>query len=98
MGGATDDNTATIYNALREATGKTRPNIVVAISAAPSLAVGLEAYNVSEPGSLSYHQLFVNYGFNPDVLYLAIDNYVEGNSANTTLGARNIAVVESADV
>ena len=97
LGGATDDDSANIYNALREATGKPNPTIAVAVSAAPSLQDGLEAYIITEPNSLSYHDLFVRYGFRPSVLHLAVDNYAEGSSASTTVGARNIAVVEAAD-
>src|SRR5271156_4705708 len=55
LGGATDDSSSSIYNALREATGKSNPTIAVAVSAAPSLQDGLEAYIISEPDSLSYY-------------------------------------------
>jgi hypothetical protein len=98
LGGAMGDNTASVYNALREATGVESPRIAVAISAAPSLEDGLSAYYVDEPGSVSYENLFTMYGFVPEVLQLAIDNYGEGNSNRTELGQRNIEIVTDVDV
>lgn len=98
LGGATSDDSRSIYDKLRLATNKEQPNIAVVISAAPSLADGLEAYNVDEDGSLSYRSLFLSYGFVPTVLNLAIDNYNLANSNETILGRENIEKIENADV
>jgi len=93
-----EDTTASIYNRMREATGLDSPNIAVAISAAPSLADGLDAYYTDNPGSVSYENLFKMYGFNPQVINLAIDNYAEASSADSVQGQMNIDIVKSADV
>lgn len=98
LGGATSDRSSSIYNQLRLATNKQVPKIAVCISAAPSLEDGLSAYSVDEQGSLSYQNLFISYGFEPTVLYLAIDNYWLGNSNATTLGRENIEKIQNADV
>lgn len=98
LGGATSDSSSSIYNKLRLAANKEVPKIAVVISAAPSLAAGLDAYNVDEPDSLSYQNLFINYGFEPTVLELAIDNYVLANSNETALGRENIDKIQNADV
>ncbi|KAJ6645247.1 Cyanophycinase [Pseudolycoriella hygida] len=97
LGGATSDDSSSIYNAIREATEVLHPKIAVVISAAPSLEDGLDAYFVSEPGWKSYEQLFIDYGFDPSVVYLAIDNYEGANSNTTTLGRENIEKIRSAD-
>ncbi|XP_037049004.1 cyanophycinase-like [Bradysia coprophila] len=98
LGGATSDSSISIYNQLRLATNKEAPSIAVVISAAPSLADGLDAYNVNETGSLSYRDLFIRYGFQPTVLELAIDNYEVANSYETPLGRENIEKIQNADV
>jgi hypothetical protein len=98
IGGATKDSSASIYNALREATGKETPRIAVAISAAASLVDGLEAYYEDIPDSLSYENLFKMYGFIPDVIELAVDNYQTACSAASSLGQKNIEIVRNADV
>lgn len=98
LGGATSDSTSSIYNQLRLATNKEVPKIAVVISAAPSLAIGLSAYNDDESDSLSYKNLFIYYGFEPTVLYLAIDNYGLANSNVTELGRENIDKIQNADV
>lgn len=98
LGGATSDTSSSIYNKLRLATNKAVPKIAVVISAAPSLADGLNAYNVNETNSLSYQSLFISYGFEPTVLELAIDNYEQANSYETTLGRENIEKIQNADV
>lgn len=98
LGGATSDSSSSIYNKLRLATNKEVPKIAVVISAAPSLAVGLSAYNEDEPSSLSYQSLFIRYGFEPTVLHLAIDNYELANSNDTALGRENIVKIRDADV
>lgn len=97
LGGATSDDSSTIYNKLRLATNKELPKIAVVISAAPSLAIGLDAYNVDETDSLSYRNLFISYGFEPTVLELAIDNYELANSNATVLGRENIEKIQNAD-
>lgn len=63
-----------------------------------SLAIGLEAYYIDDPGSWSYERLFTFYGFQPSVLQLARDNWEEGASNSTSLGQANIRLVEAADV
>ncbi|CAL8109710.1 unnamed protein product [Orchesella dallaii] len=98
LGGATDDSSSSIYNALRESTGKVKPTIAVVISAASSLAVGLEAYYEPDEVSKSYEQLFTDYGFQPSVVLLAMDNYETGANASTVLGAQNIEIIRNADV
>ncbi|ODN02632.1 Cyanophycinase [Orchesella cincta] len=98
LGGATDDKSSSIYNALRKSTGKVNPTIAVVISAASSLAVGLEAYYEPDEVSKSYEQLFTDYGFQPSVVLLAQDNYNEGGNVSTQLGAQNIEIIRNADV
>jgi len=97
-GGALGDMTSTIFTSLKNSTGKENPTIAVAISAAGSLEVGLEAYYIDEPGSWSYERLFTFYGFQPSVIRLAIDNYVEASTNQTQLGRENIDIVRQADV
>jgi hypothetical protein len=98
IGGATKDSSYEIYEALRESTGKPVPNIAVVISGAGSLKVGLEAYYDPLETSMSYQQLFTQYGFEPSVVLLAIDNYAVGSSSLTDLGRENIAKIRNADV
>lgn len=98
LGGATSDSSSSIYDKLRLATNKEVPTIVVVISAAPSLADGLNAYYEDEPDSLSYQNLFIRYGFEPSVLNLAIDNYEVASSDETVLGRENIEKIQNADV
>lgn len=97
LGGATSDSSSSIYDKLRLATNTEVPKIAVVISAAPSLADGLNAYNEDDdPGSLSYQNLFISYGFEPTVLNLAIDELA--NSNETPLGRENIEKIQNADV
>jgi cyanophycinase len=97
LGGATSDSTNSIYDALRESTGKIRPSIAVVISAAPSLADGLDAYYVPD-STKSYEQLFTDYGFIPSVVRLAMDNYAVARTSDTALGRENINLIANADV
>jgi len=92
------DTTSSVYISMRVATGIASPTIAVAISGAPSLADGEDAFYNDIPGSLSYENLFKMYGFQPKFLSLAVDNYLSGSSSGTTEGRRNIDIIKSADV
>ena len=98
LGGATKDSSRNIYEALKASTGKPSPKIAVVISAASSLAIGLEAYYETIEDSLSYQQLFTDYGFQPSVVMLAIDNYEQASSSLSELGRENIEKIRNADV
>lgn len=95
-GGALQDGNQDLWGALyrhvRAASGKERPRVAVFGSARPSLATAREAFEQDGPTSLSYGSLFRRYGFEPDFVPVAIDNY-----RDAAQDPRNVALVDGAD-
>jgi len=98
IGGALADNTASIFNAMKEATGKSSPKVAVAISGSASLADGEISYYEPAGDLKSYEQIFKDYGFEPFLIQLATDNYEVASSSQSVMGARNVEIVQNADL